>query len=471
MLAMFGNRIRPLLAITLLVAATDAAAQPTPDGEREQPTPATEKRGALPEVSDAMLKPIPPAKRTVRSWREALKIVRARSTALRSSLGRIEAASGRARQSLAAALPTLSARGQLNHHLIVADFAQIPGLPPQFAPQTTPYSASLSLRQPVLSLSAWYSVGTAKAAKKVAELNAKEAQRIVLGSVAEAIVNVITSERIAEVRRVALKSALSTHQLTRRRAQLGGATAADVLRAQQEIALTRAAIITADESVRRSREALGLLLGYSEGWGVPPSIKLDTLAKDAEASCKPVKSVLARPDVRAAKASVSLAERNLRSVDYQYAPTLDFVSDLNYFSIQNQISQERYTWTIGAVFSWTIYDGGARGGNSDALSGDLAVAKSDFTEAKRRARLEVKQAKRGIKVAAATLRVTQKTRQLAEKTARLSRISFLNGNGNSFNLVDAARRVREADIDVAIKEFELVRAKITALLALSECDV
>lgn len=44
------------------------------------------------------------------------------------------------------------------------------------------------------------------------------------------------------------------------------------------------------------------------------------------------------------------------------------------------------------------------------------------------------------------------------------------GNVTSFNLVDAARRVREAELQLTVRELELVRAaKIAALLADSNC--
>jgi hypothetical protein len=38
-------------------------------------------------------------------------------------------------------------------------------------------------------------------------------------------------------------------------------------------------------------------------------------------------------------------------------------------------------------------------------------------------------------------------------------------------LVESARRQRLAEIDVTIKEFEVVRARIAALLALSNCSL
>ena len=69
------------------------------------------------------------------------------------------------------------------------------------------------------------------------------------------------------------------------------------------------------------------------------------------------------------------------------------------------------------------------------------------------------------------LAVAGKSRQLATESARLARIAFVSGFGNSFDLIDADRRLRSADLDLAVKEFELIRAQIAALLALSDCDL
>ena len=78
---------------------------------------------------------------------------------------------------------------------------------------------------------------------------------------------------------------------------------------------------------------------------------------------------------------------------------------------------------------------------------------------------------RGVTVAEANLAVSARTREIAQQTARLTRIAYLNGTGTSFDLVDSARSLREAELDSAIKEFEVLRAKIAALLALATCQV
>jgi outer membrane protein TolC len=94
-----------------------------------------------------------------------------------------------------------------------------------------------------------------------------------------------------------------------------------------------------------------------------------------------------------------------------------------------------------------------------------------LTDTRRRAELEVTQAMRSVKVAQANLEVSTRAREIAVETARLARVAYMNGSGTSFDLVDTARRQREAELDLTIKEFQVLRAGIAALLSLASCDV
>ena len=78
---------------------------------------------------------------------------------------------------------------------------------------------------------------------------------------------------------------------------------------------------------------------------------------------------------------------------------------------------------------------------------------------------------RAVKVAEANLAVSAKTREIDAETARLSKISFLNGSGTSFDLVTTEAALRVAEVDLAVKEFDVMQAKIAALLALSSCQI
>ncbi|MFO0569815.1 MAG: TolC family protein [Polyangiaceae bacterium] len=471
----------PLTLASLLVALT-AQAQPAEPASpaAADPAPSTPVEPKLPDVDDPMLRPLPPARARLHSWQEALRLAKTQASPLAQTRAQIDLAESQERVTLSRSLPTLTGTGSVTRHLLFGEGTTGVGLGAagvtvqtgKIPDPATTWNAGLSLRVPVFAPQAWYDHGTSKRNSSAARLNHGDTQRLVLAQTASAIVGVVTAERVAEISRVALKGALSTLDLNQRRAKLGAASAIDVLRAEQEVTLTRSQVVQADEGVRKAREALGLALGSSDPYGVVPSIRVDSLAADARAICRPVSDPDARADVRAARARLEVAERNVKSTDYSFSPTVDFVSGLNWTSNERATAnQEHVTWTIGGVLTWQLYDGGLRYGTKSANLAQRRIAEENLTQAKRTARVEGLQAQRAVEVAKANLGVSVETRKLATEGARLARIAFVSGHGNSFDLIDADRRLRSADLDLAVKEFELVRAEIAALLALSSCEV
>jgi outer membrane protein TolC len=434
-----------------------------------------------------MLAPVPPATNVLSSWRDALRILRDNSTTLRTARAREEVAAAQSRQVLAGSLPILTADAGITRQLLKGERSTLvpvpagtPAMPridlvegrPFTVPDpATTWQAGLNLRIPVLSLDTWHQRGTAEAQIEVTKLNTKAAERLSIAVVADAVVTTVTAERLAEVSRVSLESVLSTLDLNKRRAALGAASSLDVLRIEQEVSLSRSQVVSANDGVLRAREQLGAALGSSDPYGVTPGIRLDALANDAKSTCQTTTDVLSRSDVRAAEASVNVARRNVDGVSKTYWPSVDAVSSLTYWSPESGINNEHVTWSVGGVLSWTLYDGGLRYGTREQRTAETRIAAEQLSETKRQARLEVTQAFRAVKSSEATLAVAARTRELAAETARLTKVSYLNGSGTSFDLVDSARRQREAELDYTIKEFEVLRAKIAALLALATCDV
>jgi outer membrane protein TolC len=420
-----------------------------------------------------MLEPVETPAQVLSSWRQAVSLIQSRSTTIATARARIAEANAQARLALSGTLPEVIGNGSVRRSLLFGTGSNFTAAGLQTDVRipfpATVWNAGVSLRQPLLDLRAWYDISTSETAVQAATLNSEDTERLTLGALADTIVTVFTAERLAEVSRVSLRSNLSTLDLTRRRMRLGAASSVDVLRAEQEVALTRSDVVQTDESVRRAREALGLALGHSEGWGVTSNIKVDELAADARSVCAPISDPDQRSDVRSARMNVEVSERNVSSAGYGNAPTLDFVSDFTYTTQPQSVRPVQ--WSIGAVLSIPIYDGGRL---SAARSGSLAtaeVARQQLTEATRRARVEAVQAQRSIQVAEANFGVSRQARDIAAESARLSRIAFVHGTGTSFDLVESARRQRESEIDVTIQEFEVVRARISALLALSNCDL
>jgi outer membrane protein TolC len=327
--------------------------------------------------------------------------------------------------------------------------------------------AQLSIAQPVLAPRIWYGIGTADRNVHAAKLKVDEAKRTILISVANAIVAVVTAERVAEVNRVGLKSALQRLELTQRRQRLGAGTTLDVVRAEQDVTLARSTLIAGDESLRQAREALGLALGSRESFGVSPNISLNAIERELGAMCARG-TPDQRSDVLAARADVEVAERGVTDVKLAYAPLAE-VSSTGTYSSEELINGKNYAWSIQGVLTIPIWDGGARYGEMRSARATLAEQKARLEAAQRGSTVEATQALRSISVAEQARQQSEKARDLARENARLSQVAFDAGTVTSFELIEAARRQRETELDLAVREFDLVKARIAALLAASYC--
>ncbi len=390
-------------------------------------------------------------------------------------------AEAQARVALAGALPTITGTANLTDNLLRKDittydtsplFQTPPGAPvpvTRTIPTAITYGGGITLTQPLLAPRAWHAMGTAEVAKEAAALGVEDRKRTIALGAASAIISVVTAERVAEVNRVGLRSSLERLQLTRRRFALGASTALDVLRAEQDAAQARSAIVQGDDALLRAREALGLALGAGHPIGVEPTISLDDIQATARRTCAPQESVEQRADILAARKQVELGERNVRDVWLQFSPTVNFVSRTDFYS--EQLANSRHVaWSIAGVLTIPIWEGGARYGYLRDATAQRDQARVRVDAARRGARIEVEQARRTVSVAENALTVGLQTRDLARQQEKLARTSFEIGKATSFELVDAGRQLRSAEINLAVAEFNLVEAKLAAWLALAKCS-
>ncbi len=429
---------------------------------------------ALPPVEDEMLAPPPQPEKVLTSWKQGLKQVKDLSMALQSAYGNQQIAAGTTRKAWAATLPQLTGTGSIGHHLLLGEATGIGGGGEEIAfpiidPATT-YIASIQLQQNVFALGIWNKIGTGRSAEKSAGYTAEDTERLVIGGLARAILGVITAERIAEISRVSLHSTLVNLKLTESRHQLGDATAVDVFRSQAQVDVVRAELIGSNELIRKTREALGLALGEAAPWGLSSKINFDTLWDDARSTCEKLPDVTTRSDLMAKAQDVHTAELARDDYDYSFVPNISFVGEMEYTDpVERSLNQDHITWSVGGLLTWNLYDGGLRYGNLLTNEGKIRVAESKLTESKRQAIIEVERTAREVHVARSILTVTTHAREVTAKAAELARIAFIHGSGTAFILVDETRKLREAELNEAVKEFDLVTAQIEATLAISNC--
>jgi outer membrane protein TolC len=458
------------LALFLLMNPDAALAQAAPSAPPATTTPSDAKPPSI-VVDDPLLQPVAPAPHELSTFQDALTIINARSTNLQIAMAEIARAEAVKRQTLGQALPQVNATGQVTVNVIRGEVTTISpdtGRPETILlPRSPTALAQLTISQAILAPRTWYAIGTANRNIDAAKLGVAEARREVLIQIANAVVNVVTAERIAEINRVSLRSSLERLELTRRLQELGSGTKLDVVRADQDAALARSTLISGDETLRETREALGLALGYGTAYGVPHTISLNDFEASARSICTPGRPD-ERSDVLVAKAILDVNERGVTDTKLAYSPTA-VVSTTASYSSETLATNKPYAWSILGTLTVPIWDGGSRYGATRAAKAMVDEQRARVDATVRSSTIDAEQALRLTGVAENLMRQSQQTRDLSAEVARLTTIAYEAGTGTSFDLVNSAQQARQAELDLAVKEFNLVKARLAALLATANC--
>ncbi len=452
-----------------------ALAQPAPAPAGSAPHPAQITLPPPPPVSDPMLTPVPAPKRVLASWQEALTYLRLRSTDLRIALDQVLQAEAQTRIALAQYLPSIQGNGTYTHQLLTNP-APTGGLgftgngvtTSTRLPLPDAWSGNVQVQQTLLNAQQFDQISIDELGEDAAKLSVEDEKRTLALSVANQIVAVVTAERSAEINRVGLKVALEQLEIAKRKQSLGAANGLDVVRAQQNAANARATLVSGDETLREAREALGLALGIPEETGVAPNVDMAGLTQSAIGSCRVVQDVDERADVAAARTKLEVAKRNLRNVWYTFLPTLNAQSTVAATSPAS-LGYPNPTWNVQALLSVPLWDGGVRYGNLRNARAAQDIATQQLEALRRQAIIQVEQAQRQLVVAELADKVATEQRDLAAQNDVMTQTAYMAGQGTSLELVTASEAHRQAELNLALNDFTVVKARILAVLALATC--
>jgi len=426
-----------------------------------------------------MLAPPPAAPRSIGSWDEALALIRAQSPDYLSSAETVDRASAQRRIALAAVLPVVQAQGTYTHELLSPLRATLAGYAPGTGgmgavmpfPVVTPpadvFTVGGTVSWSVINPRGIYGVGTADRAIEAAQLSFEDRRRQIAAAVVDAMLATLAATRVAELNRVGLRASLERLALARARLQYGQGTELDVDRAMQDVASARSALISGDESLLKAREALGVALGSRTPLSPPEGADLESFEAAVARTCKLNDDIERRPDVAAARARVEIAERAVRDAELMFAPTLGLSSSLQY---SNQpVLAPNTAWSVGATVNLPLYDGGVRYGALRDGRAALEQARQALVSTRLEAVVASVQARRAVGVLGRTRDVAREQRDLAARIDARTRDGYAKGLGTSLDLVISAQALRQADIDLAILEFQVDDARANAVLVDAEC--
>jgi multidrug efflux system outer membrane protein len=420
---------------------------------------------AAPAVSDAMLTPPPPAAREVKSWNEALALIRAHSPEYIASFESIRRAEGQSRIALAAVLPVLNAQATYVHQFLTESIP-FNGITLVTPPPNT-FAVNASLVWNVLSPRGIYGVGTAHRNEEAVKLSFEDKRRTIALSVVNSMLASLANARVAELNRVGLRAALERLTLTRTRLQFEQGAPVDVDRASQDVAAARAELIRGDEALRQSREALGVALGSREPVSAPGDLSLGDFESAVARTCHLNAELERRPDVAAARMRYEIAERGVKDAELMFAPSIAVSSQLQHTSVATLAPLT--TWNVGAVLNVPLYDGGVRYGALKDTRAQREQALQALTATRLAAIVSAAQAARSVAVAQASRDVAMEQRDLAARIDQRTRAAYAQGAGTSLDLVLSAQALRNAEINLVLLEVQVSEARANAVLSNAEC--
>ena len=192
------------------------------------------------------------------------------------------------------------------------------------------------------------------------------------------------------------------------------------------------------------------------------------LTQSAIASCKVVTDVNERSDVAAARTKLTIAKRNLQNVWLTFLPTVGAQSTISATSPVSS-GYPNPTWNLQGILSIPIWDGGVRYGNLRNMRAAEDIAAQQLEALRRQAIIQVEQAQRQLGVAQTADTVATEQRDLAAQNDTMTQTAYMAGQGTSLELVTASEAHRQAELNLALADFNVVKARILAVLALATC--
>ncbi|HEX8535902.1 MAG TPA: TolC family protein, partial [Cystobacter sp.] len=321
----------------------------------------------------------------------------------------------------------------------------------------------------LFDLQAVHSLRAADSTRQAAEFSLDETRRQLTRTLAQTLAQVASSERLAEVNRVNLRSSLERLALAQRRMELGAGTRLDVIRLEQDAEAARAQVVSGDESLRQARDALGFLLGSPQPVGLGRGLSLEELINRGQRECHALQALQQRPDQAAARAQLEAAERSVSAARSQYLPTLQAQSSVVALTVDPGFASVP-VWNIGAVLTLPFYDGGVREGLVWQARAQEEAARQAAVNIERSATVEVRRVRRNVDVAGEQQRIAQRARDLAAENDRLTRRAFEVGAGTSQDLVVSAAALRQAELNLVVSELQFFQARIESFLVEAACD-
>ena len=260
---------------------------------------------------------------------------------------------------------------------------------------------------------------------------------------------------------------LETLKLTERRFGAGDVAELDVTRARTEVAATESEALALDRRRAELEHALAVLVGEPAS-----TFQLRESAWDTALPIVPAGvpgTVLARrPDVSAAQLSLMAAQQRVGVAKAAWFPSVTLTATGGQAStdISDLFKWSARAWTVGALLSMPIFDGGRRQAGIDNASAEMDIAVARYREQVLGAFRDVEDQLSALHLLAEQADAQARAVTAASRTTALSGTRYRNGLVSQLELLDAQRselRNRRQALAVRSAQYQATVGLVRAL--------
>ena len=283
----------------------------------------------------------------------------------------------------------------------------------------------------------------------------------------EAYYGVLLSQSLVRSAEKSLAAAREQLAAANARFEAGTTAQFDVLRAQTQVSEAEQSLVEARNQVEISRVALNRILGapleqapaLSEPELAPfPKENLPSLIETARRQ---------RPELLVAGAQLAAAEAGIRLVESQWRPELDLSA--NYQAVRDETPALTTGWTLAAIASMEIFDGGRRRANVAESRSLRDEARVNLEDASQAVEQDVRQAYLNLQTARQTTETARTRLAQAEEAHNVATVRYEAGVGTAVELADALAALTAArtNLDRATFNYNVAYAALQRALGLA----
>jgi outer membrane protein TolC len=291
---------------------------------------------------------------------------------------------------------------------------------------------------------------------EAAELDAREARRLVAFEAADAFLTTLGNQQVYEAAVRRLEFARQSLLDAKARAEVGLASTNDVTRAELEVSTAEVQLASARGSADTSRIELGFLL-VSPVQG-PLALPEPLLAQAAGSTDQPPglaqEAEARRLDILSARLKVQAQESSAREPLARLFPSLGLTGQ---YRVTNEpgFAGRRGDGFLALDLTWNLFDGGERYADRRERVALALALELEATARTRRVGVDIQRAQVQLTNAQAALRQSELAATQARRNAEETGILYRQGLSTALAVADASLRMFEAEVAMAQARYTL----------------